>query len=206
MNTADIGAKVTEALDSIVSSDYLKKLTPSMDEMNQNMARMVAQGKHWQLINIDGSKDNPLNRNLHNIVDHRGKILSNVLDEETKKNVNKIIDDMTLSNIDESFNKIYQFTVSDDKVTNAFKKIHKEADNMVKNSANNIESSIGTINYIANMPKAYFSNPDKSVRSARFGAAVGTYAGVAVGGRLLSGGTLTTDSYGRKDIAGIPFI
>lgn len=36
--------------------------------------------------------------------------------------------------------------------------------------------------------------------------AVGLYAGVTVGGRLLSGGTLTTNSRGERDIVGIPFI
>ena len=29
---------------------------------------------------------------------------------------------------------------------------------------------------------------------------------LSVGGRYLQGGTLTTDQYGRKDIAGIPFL
>ena len=55
-------------------------------------------------------------------------------------------------------------------------------------------------------PVAYFSNPDKHIRHTRINTAIGTYAGVAVGGRYLSGGTLTRDKYGRKDIAGIPFL
>ena len=59
---------------------------------------------------------------------------------------------------------------------------------------------------IMKYPQAYFSNPDKTVRNTRIGAAVGTYAAVSVGGRYLQGGTLTTDQYGRKDIAGIPFL
>lgn len=55
-------------------------------------------------------------------------------------------------------------------------------------------------------PGAYFMNPDKRIRNTRIAAAAGTYAGLAVGGRYLSGGTLTTDNYGRKDIAGVPFL
>lgn len=54
--------------------------------------------------------------------------------------------------------------------------------------------------------RAYFSNPDKKVVNTRIAAAAGTYAGAAVAGRYLSGGTLTSDNYGQKDIAGIPFI
>lgn len=55
-------------------------------------------------------------------------------------------------------------------------------------------------------PKAYYSNPDKKIRNTRIAATAGAVGAVAVGGRYLSGGTLTTDRYGQKDIVGIPFI
>ena len=53
---------------------------------------------------------------------------------------------------------------------------------------------------------AYYLSPDKKTRNTRIAATVGTASALAVGGRYLSGGTLTTDRYGQKDIAGIPFI
>ena len=59
---------------------------------------------------------------------------------------------------------------------------------------------------IMKYPQAYFKNPDKKIRNTRIGTAVGTYAALSVGRRYLQGGTLTTDQYGRKDIAGIPFL
>ena len=52
----------------------------------------------------------------------------------------------------------------------------------------------------------YFGNPDKTIKRQRIAAVAGSYAGVAVGARLLSGGNLTHDEYGQKNIAGIPFI
>lgn len=52
--------------------------------------------------------------------------------------------------------------------------------------------------------KTYFGNP--GTRLPRIGTAVGAYAGLSVGSRYLSGGTLTTNSSGNDDIAGIPFI
>ena len=55
-------------------------------------------------------------------------------------------------------------------------------------------------------PKTYYWNPDKTIRNTRIAATIGTASALAVGGRYLSGGTLTTDRYGQKDIAGIPFI
>ena len=59
---------------------------------------------------------------------------------------------------------------------------------------------------IMKYPQAYFKNPDKEIRNTRIGTAVGVYTALSVGGRYLQGGTLTTDEYGRKDIAGIPFL
>ena len=53
---------------------------------------------------------------------------------------------------------------------------------------------------------AYFQNPDDSIRRTRYATAGAAYAGMAVGGRFLSGGTLTHDEYGKSDLAGIPFI
>lgn len=55
-------------------------------------------------------------------------------------------------------------------------------------------------------PKAYYTNPDKKIRNTRIAATAGAVGAVAVGGRYLSGGTLTRDQYGQQDIAGIPFI
>lgn len=53
---------------------------------------------------------------------------------------------------------------------------------------------------------AYFTNPDKAIRNTRIAAAAGAYGGVAIASRYMNGGTLTRDQYGRRDIAGIPFI
>ena len=52
----------------------------------------------------------------------------------------------------------------------------------------------------------YFNNPDKTIKQQRIAAVAGTYIGVNAGARLLSGGNLTHDEYGQKNIAGIPFI
>lgn len=52
----------------------------------------------------------------------------------------------------------------------------------------------------------YFNHPDKAIKEQRIAAVAGAYAGVSVGTRLLSGGSITHDEYGQRDIAGIPFI
>ena len=47
---------------------------------------------------------------------------------------------------------------------------------------------------------------DKTYGGTRVKAAIGAYAGINIGGRFLSGGGITRNNTGERDIAGIPFI
>ena len=55
-----------------------------------------------------------------------------------------------------------------------------------------------------NFAKGYFG--DKQYGGTRIKTALGAGAATAVGVRYLSGGNLTTNAQGERDIAGIPFI
>lgn len=52
--------------------------------------------------------------------------------------------------------------------------------------------------------QGYFG--DKTYGSTRVKTAIGAYAAGAIGGRYASGGNLTSNAQGERDIAGIPFI
>lgn len=65
---------------------------------------------------------------------------------------------------------------------------------------------LSTVDKAGQLVQTYFKNPDERVRSNRILGAVGAYGAVSVGGRLMSGGTLSVDRYGRENLAGIPFI
>ena len=95
---------------------------------------------------------------------------------------------------------------------NVSKKISDKIIKRTKNAVDNIKYDEDTIK---NQPwyvkakeytKSYYSAPNNKTRNTRIAATVGTASVLAVGGRYLSGGTLTRDQYGQKDIAGIPFI
>lgn len=73
-------------------------------------------------------------------------------------------------------------------------------------SPENAYKNASILSKMTEIPKAYFTNPDKDIRNTRIATAVGGYAAASIGGRYLTGGTLTKDSYGRNDIAGVPFI
>lgn len=52
--------------------------------------------------------------------------------------------------------------------------------------------------------KAYYSNEAFGTR--RIGATVGAYAGLALGTRMIAGGSATRNNRGERDIAGVPFV
>lgn len=52
----------------------------------------------------------------------------------------------------------------------------------------------------------YFGDPVGGMGRTRAITTAGAYAGVSVGGRVVSGGSITRNSDGERDIAGIPFI
>ena len=94
--------------------------------------------------------------------------------------------------------------------------IAKQQAELLANNAQNVTNEVFNKTYAIDdlnkvqkgfaYAQTYFNNPDKKIAAQRIGTAIGAYAGINAGGRFLSGGTLTTDSYGQKDIAGIPFI
>jgi hypothetical protein len=64
-------------------------------------------------------------------------------------------------------------------------------------------SFVDSARYYSKAPMAYFTEPGKQKQRMIAGAAA--YAAGSVGVRLLDGGSLTRNSKGEKDIAGVPF-
>lgn len=73
-------------------------------------------------------------------------------------------------------------------------------------SGASVFEELSTVDKAGQIVQTYFKNPDERVRSNRILGTVGAYGAVSVGGRLMSGGTLSVDRYGRENLAGIPFI
>lgn len=97
----------------------------------------------------------------------------------------------------------------DDATFQKFKKIASEKiSKTLKTASVTVENAtmLEGMHHPLRYASTYFSNPDQTIKRQRIAAVAGTYAGVAVGARTLSGGNLTHDEYGQRDIAGIPFI
>lgn len=129
-----------------------------------------------------------------------------------KEEAEKISKTVSSKNLDKSIEKLRD-TVSEKlpegkDIDNVLNTVKKRAEKTMSKEPDleNVLQTMNPIEKYANYPKAYFINPDKTVRNTRKGVAIGTYAGLAIGGRYLQGGSLTRDEYGRRDIAGVPFL
>lgn len=205
MNTATVGQKVDDILDSVVSSDFIRRLKPTMNELNNTMAQMAQKDKIWHITQtMTGSANANIQENLNGIVPQLVQSF-NLGDDFTK-----VAKGTTQSNVEESFEKLHAMANGNATLDKKIDYMRKQVDEAIKNagsiSGDTVKDTVGTINYVGNIPKAYFGHPDKQVRSTRINTAIGAYAAATVGTRIMSGGNLTTDSYGRKDIAGVPFI
>ena len=129
-----------------------------------------------------------------------------------KEEAEKISKTVSSKNLDKSIEKLRD-TVSEKlpegkDIDNVLNTVKKRAEKTMSKEPDleNVLQTMNPIEKYANYPKAYFTNPDKTVRNTRKGVAIGTYTGLAIGGRYLQGGSLTRDEYGRRDIAGVPFL
>lgn len=129
------------------------------------------------------------------------------ISEDTAKQIAQVrkgaVTDEAFGNI----NKALQENGLDEKQAEQLTNFMKKKTKKIINEPIDREKAVNSIDKKLTMyPKAYYTNPDKKIRNTRIAATAGAVSAVAVGGRYLSGGTLTRDQYGQQDIAGIPFI
>ena len=185
MNGKIIGETIEDVASSISNSKWAKSIIPTVDELNKTIANNSKLSNSLHTENIQKS----LSSMFQGI---------NIPEEEAikmAKTVNGKNYEKAIDNLSESIAEHTDKPV--DKVIQRAKTItEKELNKAIDTDMMSIPDKI------MKYPQAYFKNPDKKIRNTRIGTAVGTYAALSVGGRYLQGGTLTTDQYGRKDIAG----
>ena len=195
--------------------ELMEGTAQDMKKAARNIAKKPAVKQYFD--SIYPGKTNLINE-LNQTIANDPKMSAKWMDERVQKRVKDTLEDLVPKDkIEELSQTVHSATYSDDidelaksigqytdKADIASKIMKDEAKEVIDNGLDNIKP--GLYDKITKYPQAYFKNPDKKVRNARIGTAIGAYAGLTVGGRYLQGGTLTTDQYGRKDIAGIPFL
>lgn len=194
-----IGKGAEELASEIAGSNYIKTIFPGMAELEKEFAETIAGSKKLMGTKLDVYAQNAVQDNLNKMA---SKL--NIPDNVISELANNVHASSLDSDIDKLAKELSKYTDKSDKVAEVLKKNAGSAVEGHIGDADALALSIGE--KITKYPQAYFAHPDKKIRNTRIQSAVAAYAGVAVGGRYLSGGTLTKDQYGRKDIAGVPFL
>ena len=188
MNGKAIGETIEDVASSISNSKWAKSIIPNVQELNQTIAHDSKMSAKWMDEKVRGEVKSTMEK-LHIPTDTIDELSQSIHANTYEKDIDSLAESLS------------QYT---DKVDTASNLMKRKAKNVINDGLDNV--NLGLYDKITKYPQAYFKNPDKKVRNARIGTAVGAYAALSIGGRYLQGGTLTTDQYGRKDIAGIPFL
>lgn len=189
MNVKAVGNNAKEIVENMMSSKFFKTIIPA--DMNKELADYAANNARFQGQMARDAVQETLTKQHIEVTD----------------DIQKVLKKIKADNIDEGVEGLRDLIPEGKNADAILKRAKTKASGSIENiDKEQIIQKMGPIDRVMNYPGAYFNNPDKKVRNTRIAAAAGAYAGVAVGGRYLSGGTLTTDNYGRQDIAGIPFI
>lgn len=194
---------VNDLAETIAGSSYWQKVAPGMKQLQQEVGeRLMKTGK--VTADIDkGSINAAANITTKAIFGVQGKQTSGPEYEEfAKKLAGRISSEADIEKIFKENASVF----GGRDYTPAMNSAKSQLSGIKYNTPEEAYEKAGFFTKLTETPKAYFTNPDKSIRNARIGAAGAGYAIAAVGGRYLSGGTLMKDSYGRRDIAGIPFV
>lgn len=199
-----------EAVDKIAGSQFIKNVKTTVAELDENMARLSSQGKLFQVPFARNMKDRGIGNEamMSKINDAlQGGLDDGAYSAEAMNKAKDIIKNINSSNQDQIFGQL-EGALSKNGFEYVKEDITKALSSQTAQNSGSVDlkQMMGKVNYYANIPKAYFNPADPKVRSDRIKAAVGGYAGVAVGARVLQGGSITRDEYGQRDIAGIPFV
>ena len=190
------GSKITE-------SNIYKTIIPGKKQLTEEVATRMS-GK--TIINSASIKSDIDNKLLKDYID-AGINISDDVSNAFKTFEKSKLDDNAIQELEKALRKDKTFSDLDivDETMGDIKSYvgkYKSSKNVTTDDVQNLKWYQKAKEYTS----AYYLNPDKKTRNTRIAASVGAVSAASVGGRFLSGGTLTRDQYGQKDIAGIPFI
>ena len=195
---------VAEAISGskIKESNIYKTIIPGKKQLTEEVATRMSSKT---IINSAGIKDD-INILLKDYID-AGINISDDVSNAFKTFEKSKLDDNAIQELEKALRKDKTFSDLDivDETMGDIKSYvgkYKSSKNVTTDDVQNLKWYQKAKEYTS----AYYLSPDKKTRNTRIAATVGTASALAVGGRYLSGGTLTRDQYGQKNIAGIPFI
>lgn len=208
MNTKAFGETIHDVASSIANSKWAKNVIPGKSGFADEISEFINSNAKVKTKLHAKEIDNLIPSNIETFAQSLKNNGADInIDGDKAKEIARVMHGSDYST--ESFEKLNEALQKEGiakEQASALTGVIEQNTKDVLSKQLSIEDIKGLKQKIPTYTKAYFSNPDKHIRNTRIGTAVGGYAALTVGGRYLSGGTLTTDSYGRGDIAGIPFL
>lgn len=202
------GVKKTigEVAQEISGSQLVKDALPGMEKLTQETSERLA-------------KDAPVSAGLEKARNYLVGLVAPNVDYDPTESIKRIlrkegdIDDAVAKQLTVLKNKGIDSASLNDKTASAVKRQahqhYQEGMRLAKAnpvSGEALYEELSTVDKAGALIQTYFSHPDEAVRQNRIVGAAGAYMGAAIGARVMTGGTLTTDSYGRRNLVGVPFI
>lgn len=198
--------KIGEIAKDIAGSKYAKAIIPGKENL-LNEANSFINNTNKTSMKL---RSNEINKQMFNditdTVNTINEMSLNPLDINKRKikNITSMMNNTNYSS--EAFSKMNKALVNEginNDIADALINKFQQNSSTILNSKLNV-NDYNRFTKASIYTKAYFNNPEN--KNIRIGTAIGAYAGLSIGSRYLSGGTLTTNNSGQKDIAGIPFI
>lgn len=194
---------INNIAEAVCGAEYWRKIAPGMEqlqkEVGEHMARNGMAAKSYTEDAIREASD----KIARGIYSAQSKDINTQEFKDFIGDISKKIS--SGSSIDDILEE-HKAAFGGRDITKFKESVAKSLGNQVESSPEQTYKNANVLEKLVETPKAYFTNPDKDIRKARIIGTGVMYAGAAVGSRYLTGGTLTRDSYGRKDIAGVPFV
>ena len=213
------GKTIDEIAASIAKSGPVQTVYPGKEKLEKEISEKIASyannGTYTKLFkdSLDNS-GSAVNKDLHAVLKDRldGDTLKSMgLDDNTIQKITSMANDITAPNAQKTLESMSKLANNDNfsgYVENVIKPQITEG--LTGVTGKTVVPTIGKKNFALNIPRAYYDVPEERTKKARIAATAGiattSYIGATVGGRYATCGTLTEDTYGRKDIVGIPFI
>lgn len=190
------------------SSQFFKNVVPTSEEFGKELNNYINSNQKIKTSYIQGELDGAVRRAIERPLAKMG-----VSAEEIKNIEGQLSNALNGTDYsDEALDSLAEIMKKHNIEGQKFEAFKKNASNNIKaamNASHDFDikpSVIEGVYHPKTYASTYFNNPDQTIKKQRIAAVAGTYAGIAVGARALSGGNLTHDEYGQKNIAGIPFI
>lgn len=185
----------------IKETKLYKTIIPGKAQLTEDVATRMSGKTTINTSELKAEIDSKILHNYKEMGINISEDISKAFDDFSKSN----LDDKAFNKLNESLKKDSIFSSGADSVMDLTKDISEKYKTTKTVTPEDVKD-LKWYDKAKQYTNAYYLTPDNKTRNTRIAATVGTASALAVGGRYLSGGTLTRDQYGQKDIAGIPFI